>query len=208
MQWPLWGAWTIALATRVITADLWCTMSWSKILKYIQLMNIVFIHWNLQREICIATLVWRLITIQIRMNYLLSLLFLFLSLAGWWGSWGLYSMWESSFNALWIPCFIFLQSSGAYTLLQSIYIRYDVISFWWWWLLLFWDGWGIISWCAIGILQLSDSSVLSHCTDGQPLSLDEVWSNIHPNYKQRLLQRPWDTLTQQVTVISTPTPLY
>ncbi|XP_060764790.1 ubiquitin-like-conjugating enzyme ATG10 isoform X5 [Neoarius graeffei] len=33
--------------------------------------------------------------------------------------------------------------------------------------------------------------------DGQPLSLHEVWSNIHPNYKERLLQRPWDTLTQQ-----------
>ncbi|XP_046716529.1 ubiquitin-like-conjugating enzyme ATG10 isoform X2 [Silurus meridionalis] len=33
--------------------------------------------------------------------------------------------------------------------------------------------------------------------DGQPLSLDEVWSNIHPNYRQRLLQGPWDTLTQQ-----------
>ncbi|KAK2823343.1 hypothetical protein Q7C36_019943 [Tachysurus vachellii] len=33
--------------------------------------------------------------------------------------------------------------------------------------------------------------------DGQPLSLDEVWKNIHPNYRQRLLQGPWDTLTQQ-----------
>lgn len=33
--------------------------------------------------------------------------------------------------------------------------------------------------------------------DGQPLSLDEVWSSLHPNYRQRLLQNPWDTLTQQ-----------
>ncbi|MCJ8742385.1 hypothetical protein PDJAM_G00081450 [Pangasius djambal] len=33
--------------------------------------------------------------------------------------------------------------------------------------------------------------------DGQPLSLHEVWSNIHPNYRQRLLQGPWDALTQQ-----------
>lgn len=33
--------------------------------------------------------------------------------------------------------------------------------------------------------------------DGRPVSLDEVWSNVHPNYRQRLLQGPWDTLTQQ-----------
>ncbi|XP_052422782.1 ubiquitin-like-conjugating enzyme ATG10 isoform X6 [Carassius gibelio] len=33
--------------------------------------------------------------------------------------------------------------------------------------------------------------------DGRPLSLEEVWSNVHPNYRQRLQQGPWDTLTQQ-----------
>ncbi|XP_076842610.1 ubiquitin-like-conjugating enzyme ATG10 [Brachyhypopomus gauderio] len=33
--------------------------------------------------------------------------------------------------------------------------------------------------------------------DGRPLSLGEVWNNVHPNYRQRLLQGPWDTLTQQ-----------
>ncbi|XDV54696.1 hypothetical protein PO909_022928, partial [Leuciscus waleckii] len=33
--------------------------------------------------------------------------------------------------------------------------------------------------------------------DGNPLSLEEVWSNVHPNYRQRLQQGPWDTLTQQ-----------
>ncbi|XP_051539885.1 ubiquitin-like-conjugating enzyme ATG10 isoform X1 [Myxocyprinus asiaticus] len=33
--------------------------------------------------------------------------------------------------------------------------------------------------------------------DGRSLSLEEVWSNVHPNYKQRLLHGPWDTLTQQ-----------
>nr|AAI07647.1 ATG10 autophagy related 10 homolog (S. cerevisiae) [Danio rerio] len=33
--------------------------------------------------------------------------------------------------------------------------------------------------------------------DGRSLSLEEVWSNVHPNYRQRLKQEPWDTLTQQ-----------
>ncbi|KAL1266229.1 hypothetical protein QQF64_001904, partial [Cirrhinus molitorella] len=33
--------------------------------------------------------------------------------------------------------------------------------------------------------------------DGRPLSLEEVWSYVHPNYRQRLQQGPWDTLTQQ-----------
>ncbi|KAK1800884.1 hypothetical protein P4O66_006067 [Electrophorus voltai] len=33
--------------------------------------------------------------------------------------------------------------------------------------------------------------------DGRPLSLEEVWNNVHPNYRERLLQGPWDTLTQQ-----------
>ncbi|KAL4609497.1 ubiquitin-like-conjugating enzyme ATG10 isoform X1 [Arapaima gigas] len=33
--------------------------------------------------------------------------------------------------------------------------------------------------------------------DGRPLSLDDMWANVHPNYRQRLLQGPWDTITQQ-----------
>ncbi|XP_062870368.1 ubiquitin-like-conjugating enzyme ATG10 [Trichomycterus rosablanca] len=33
--------------------------------------------------------------------------------------------------------------------------------------------------------------------DGQLLSLEEIWNNIHPNYKQRLLLEPYATLTQQ-----------
>ncbi|XP_052422779.1 ubiquitin-like-conjugating enzyme ATG10 isoform X3 [Carassius gibelio] len=37
--------------------------------------------------------------------------------------------------------------------------------------------------------------------DGRPLSLEEVWSNVHPNYRQRLQQGPWDTLTQQGPMI-------
>ncbi|KAI2660299.1 Ubiquitin-like-conjugating enzyme ATG10 [Labeo rohita] len=37
--------------------------------------------------------------------------------------------------------------------------------------------------------------------DGRPLSLEEVWSNVHSNYRQRLRHGPWDTLTQQVTCV-------
>lgn len=33
--------------------------------------------------------------------------------------------------------------------------------------------------------------------EGRSLSLEEVWNNVHPNYQQRLLQGPWDTITQQ-----------
>ncbi|XP_057177452.1 ubiquitin-like-conjugating enzyme ATG10 [Triplophysa rosa] len=33
--------------------------------------------------------------------------------------------------------------------------------------------------------------------DGRSVSLEDVWSNVHPNYRQRLRQEPWDTLTQQ-----------
>lgn len=35
-------------------------------------------------------------------------------------------------------------------------------------------------------------------TEGRSLSLEEVWNNVHPNYQQRLMQGPWDTITQQV----------
>ncbi|KAM4623680.1 ubiquitin-like-conjugating enzyme ATG10 [Polymixia lowei] len=33
--------------------------------------------------------------------------------------------------------------------------------------------------------------------EGRSLSLDEVWNTVHPNYKLRLQQSPWDTITQQ-----------
>ncbi|XP_041100654.1 ubiquitin-like-conjugating enzyme ATG10 isoform X2 [Polyodon spathula] len=33
--------------------------------------------------------------------------------------------------------------------------------------------------------------------DGRPLSLEEIWERVHDNYKDRLLQGPWDTITQQ-----------
>ncbi|XP_029429857.1 ubiquitin-like-conjugating enzyme ATG10 isoform X2 [Rhinatrema bivittatum] len=33
--------------------------------------------------------------------------------------------------------------------------------------------------------------------DGRPLTLDEIWKGVHESYKDRLLQGPWDTITQQ-----------
>uniref|UniRef100_A0A8D0FIV7 Ubiquitin-like-conjugating enzyme ATG10 n=1 Tax=Strix occidentalis caurina TaxID=311401 RepID=A0A8D0FIV7_STROC len=33
--------------------------------------------------------------------------------------------------------------------------------------------------------------------DGRPLTLDEIWKNVHACYQARLLERPWDTITQQ-----------
>ncbi|KAM3865661.1 ubiquitin-like-conjugating enzyme ATG10 [Diretmus argenteus] len=33
--------------------------------------------------------------------------------------------------------------------------------------------------------------------EGRSLSLDEVWSSVHPNYRLRLQQSPWNTITQQ-----------
>ncbi|XP_067425065.1 ubiquitin-like-conjugating enzyme ATG10 isoform X4 [Emydura macquarii macquarii] len=33
--------------------------------------------------------------------------------------------------------------------------------------------------------------------DGRPLTLDEIWEGIHECYRARLLQGPWDTITQQ-----------
>ncbi|XP_060692441.1 ubiquitin-like-conjugating enzyme ATG10 isoform X2 [Hemiscyllium ocellatum] len=35
------------------------------------------------------------------------------------------------------------------------------------------------------------------CSDGKPLTLEEIWENVHDCYKERLLQGPWDTITQQ-----------
>ncbi|XP_057163367.1 ubiquitin-like-conjugating enzyme ATG10 isoform X5 [Ursus arctos] len=34
--------------------------------------------------------------------------------------------------------------------------------------------------------------------DGKPLALKDIWEGIHECYKTRLLQEPWDTITQQV----------
>ncbi|XP_042308412.1 ubiquitin-like-conjugating enzyme ATG10 isoform X5 [Sceloporus undulatus] len=33
--------------------------------------------------------------------------------------------------------------------------------------------------------------------DGKPLTLDEIWKNVHECYKEHLWQGPWDTVTQQ-----------
>ncbi|KAF1608268.1 UNVERIFIED_CONTAM: Ubiquitin-like-conjugating enzyme ATG10, partial [Eudyptes robustus] len=33
--------------------------------------------------------------------------------------------------------------------------------------------------------------------DGRPLTLDEIWKSVHACYKARLLEGPWDTITQQ-----------
>lgn len=35
-------------------------------------------------------------------------------------------------------------------------------------------------------------------TDGRPLTLDEIWKSVHACYQARLLEGPWDTITQQV----------
>ncbi|NXN92570.1 ATG10 enzyme, partial [Rhinopomastus cyanomelas] len=33
--------------------------------------------------------------------------------------------------------------------------------------------------------------------DGRPLTLDEMWKSVHACYQARLLEGPWDTITQQ-----------
>ncbi|KAM9213830.1 ubiquitin-like-conjugating enzyme ATG10 [Leptosomus discolor] len=33
--------------------------------------------------------------------------------------------------------------------------------------------------------------------DGRPLTLDEIWKSVHGCYQARLLEGPWDTITQQ-----------
>ncbi|XP_010576360.1 PREDICTED: ubiquitin-like-conjugating enzyme ATG10 [Haliaeetus leucocephalus] len=33
--------------------------------------------------------------------------------------------------------------------------------------------------------------------DGRPLTLDEIWKSVHACYQTRLLEGPWDTITQQ-----------
>ncbi|GAB1298420.1 Ubiquitin-like-conjugating enzyme ATG10 [Apodemus speciosus] len=32
---------------------------------------------------------------------------------------------------------------------------------------------------------------------GRPLALEDIWEGVHECYKPRLLQGPWDTITQQ-----------
>ncbi|MBN3314584.1 ATG10 enzyme, partial [Atractosteus spatula] len=32
---------------------------------------------------------------------------------------------------------------------------------------------------------------------GRPLALEEIWAGVHEHYRERLLQGPWDTITQQ-----------
>ncbi|XP_064356027.1 ubiquitin-like-conjugating enzyme ATG10 isoform X4 [Dromaius novaehollandiae] len=35
--------------------------------------------------------------------------------------------------------------------------------------------------------------------DGRPLTLDEIWKSVHACYQARLLEGPWDTITQQAS---------
>nr|XP_044990385.1 ubiquitin-like-conjugating enzyme ATG10 isoform X5 [Jaculus jaculus] len=37
-------------------------------------------------------------------------------------------------------------------------------------------------------------------SDGRPLALKDVWEGVHECYRARLLQGPWDTITQQMAV--------
>uniref|UniRef100_A0A5F9D625 Ubiquitin-like-conjugating enzyme ATG10 n=1 Tax=Oryctolagus cuniculus TaxID=9986 RepID=A0A5F9D625_RABIT len=38
--------------------------------------------------------------------------------------------------------------------------------------------------------------------DGRPLTLEDIWEGVHECYRTRLLQGPWDTITQQVRPFS------
>ncbi len=61
------------------------------------------------------------------------------------------------------------------------------------------QAWSIWKW---SLKRVCNQKTSFSITDGRPLSLEEVWSNVHPNYRQRLQQGPWDTLTQQVTCVT------
>ncbi|XP_062068446.1 ubiquitin-like-conjugating enzyme ATG10 isoform X1 [Lepus europaeus] len=38
--------------------------------------------------------------------------------------------------------------------------------------------------------------------DGQPLTLEDIWEGVHECYRTRLLQGPWDTITQQLSAMA------
>nr|XP_015307142.1 PREDICTED: ubiquitin-like-conjugating enzyme ATG10 isoform X4 [Macaca fascicularis] len=38
--------------------------------------------------------------------------------------------------------------------------------------------------------------------DGRPLTLKDIWEGVHECYKTRLLQGPWDTITQQDHILT------
>ncbi len=61
------------------------------------------------------------------------------------------------------------------------------------------QAWSIWKWSLKPVCNQKSSLLI---TDGRPLSLEEVWSNVHPNYRPRLQQGPWDTLTQQVACVT------
>lgn len=46
--------------------------------------------------------------------------------------------------------------------------------------------------------ELLTQSLPCTFTDGRPLTLKDIWEGVHECYKTRLLQGPWDTITQQV----------
>lgn len=63
------------------------------------------------------------------------------------------------------------------------------------------------SWYTCSTFRSTPSTTVSHgsltflsftFTDGRPLALKDIWEGVHECYQTRLLQGPWDTITQQV----------
>jgi len=48
------------------------------------------------------------------------------------------------------------------------------------------------------MLKSFDCEWFPPSTDGRPLTLEEIWKSVHACYQARLLEGPWDTITQQV----------
>nr|XP_051696594.1 ubiquitin-like-conjugating enzyme ATG10 isoform X2 [Oryctolagus cuniculus] len=42
--------------------------------------------------------------------------------------------------------------------------------------------------------------------DGRPLTLEDIWEGVHECYRTRLLQGPWDTITQQIHLLKPRNP--
>nr|XP_051709593.1 ubiquitin-like-conjugating enzyme ATG10 isoform X2 [Oryctolagus cuniculus]XP_051709595.1 ubiquitin-like-conjugating enzyme ATG10 isoform X2 [Oryctolagus cuniculus] len=43
--------------------------------------------------------------------------------------------------------------------------------------------------------------------DGRPLTLEDIWEGVHECYRTRLLQGPWDTITQQMVAMAGAVPI-
>lgn len=48
-------------------------------------------------------------------------------------------------------------------------------------------------------VSISSSSSCVSLSEGRSLSLEEVWSSVHPNFRLQLQHSPLNTITQQVT---------